>query len=228
MAHGWGVHARIGQCRATFESVRKNVWSRVEISSKTKLRIDNCLIISCLLYGAEIWELTAYQLQRLEAFHVGCLRRILRVPYVQHRTNVSLRMECNSPCVFALIRHRRLAWLGRLARMNEVRLPLRLVHAACPGVTHSHARRRWDKHIQLDLRSASQVCPSFAENRWRQTAADAQAWTDELKNMLAIDSDFITDVERRRAARNGIDEDASFRCELCNVCFCRRRTSTRT
>ena len=159
MAHGWDVHARIGQCRATFESMQKKVWSRVEISIKTKLRIYNCLIISCLLYGAEVWELTAYQLQILEAFHVGCLRRILRVPYVQHRINAFVRMACKSPCLFALIRHRRLAWLGRLARMNEDRLPLRLVHAACPGVTHSHARRRWDKHIQFDLHSASQVCP---------------------------------------------------------------------
>ena len=69
MAHGWDVHARIGQCRATFESMQKKVWSRVEISIKTKLRIYNCLIISCLLYGAEVWELTAYQLQILEAFH---------------------------------------------------------------------------------------------------------------------------------------------------------------
>ena len=139
--------------------MQKKVWSRVEISIKTKLRIYNCLIISCLLYGAEVWELTAYQLQILEAFHVGCLRRILRVPYVQHRINAFVRMACKSPCLFALIRHRRLAWLGRLARMNEDRLPLRLVHAACPGVTHSHARRRWDKHIQFDLHSASQVCP---------------------------------------------------------------------
>ena len=98
--------------------MQKKVWSRVEISIETKLCIYNCPI-SCLLYGAEIWELTAYQLQRLEAFHVGCLRRILRVPYVQHCINAFVRMECKSPCVFALIRHRRLAWLGRLARMNE-------------------------------------------------------------------------------------------------------------
>ena len=60
MAHGWDVHARIGQCRATFESLQKKVWSRVEISIKTKLRIYNCLIISCLLYGAEVWELTGF------------------------------------------------------------------------------------------------------------------------------------------------------------------------
>ena len=73
--------------------------------------------------------------------------------------------------------------------------------------------------MQFDLRSAAQVCPSFAEDRWRQTAGDTQAWTDELKKVLATSSNFVTDIERRRAARNGGDDDVSFRYELCNVCF---------
>ena len=30
---------------------------------------------------------------------------------------------------------------------------------------------------------------------------------------------YVTDIERRRAARNGGDDDVSFRYELCNVCF---------
>ena len=28
MAHGWDVHARIGQCCAKFESLQKSMWSR--------------------------------------------------------------------------------------------------------------------------------------------------------------------------------------------------------
>ena len=72
--HKVDMSRRIGKCRATFDSLRKGLWYRREISLDTKCMIYAALILSCLLYGCEVWELTAVDLQKLEAFHIGLSR----------------------------------------------------------------------------------------------------------------------------------------------------------
>ena len=58
------------------------------ISLVTKLRLYNVYILPVLLY--DTWSVTEASRQRVDAFDQWCLRRILRVTYTAHVTNVSV------------------------------------------------------------------------------------------------------------------------------------------
>ena len=63
------------------------------ISIRTKIRLRRAIVISTALYGCEAWTLSAEMERRTQAFEFRCLRRVLKVPYTEHRTNVSIREE---------------------------------------------------------------------------------------------------------------------------------------
>ena len=48
-------------------------------------------MISVFLYACESWTLDAYLEQRIAAFQMRCLRRLLGIDYRDHVTNVSVR-----------------------------------------------------------------------------------------------------------------------------------------
>jgi len=59
------------------------VWRQsIRLSLNTKLRLYNALVVSVLLYGAETWTLTKSDEQKLGAFQMSCLWRILGLTYV--------------------------------------------------------------------------------------------------------------------------------------------------
>lgn len=50
-----------------------------------------------LLYGSETWALTRALLDKVDAFDNICLRRILRIPYMDHVANAMVRLRAGSP-----------------------------------------------------------------------------------------------------------------------------------
>jgi hypothetical protein len=66
------------------------------ISIRTKIRLLRVIVISTALYGCEAWTLSAEMEKRIQAFEFRCLRRVLKVSYTEHRTNVSIREEITS------------------------------------------------------------------------------------------------------------------------------------
>ncbi len=99
-------------------------WRSRDISTCTKTRIYGSLVLSVLLYRAESWPITPFQLQRLEVFHRQCLRSILGV----HR--------CDGISMEDLLRRTQLCSVGTTIR----RLRLRWCHQPA-GPCHAHAWR---------------------------------------------------------------------------------------
>ena len=60
---------------------------------QTKLRILRACIFPIAAYGCEAWMLRKTNLIRINAFKMKCYRKILRIPWTEHRTNKSLREE---------------------------------------------------------------------------------------------------------------------------------------
>ena len=50
--------------------------SSKDLSKATKIRMDETLVLSTLLYNASTWTLKEKQKQRLAVFEIACLRRI--------------------------------------------------------------------------------------------------------------------------------------------------------
>jgi len=68
------IKRRLALARSAFATLQP-LWKSAEYSSKTKLRIFNTIVVAILLYGAEMWRITAADMNKLDAFHRKCMRK---------------------------------------------------------------------------------------------------------------------------------------------------------
>ena len=64
---------------------------------RSKVQLYHIYIQPVLLYGSETWALTRALQDKVDAFDNMCLRRILRIPYTDHVTNATVRLQAGSP-----------------------------------------------------------------------------------------------------------------------------------
>ena len=102
------------------------------------------------------WTLSKLMQRKLESFHCGCLRRILRVSYLEKATNEEIMSRSRMPQLSTMIMLKRIKWYGHIQRMEPGRLarsafdwdaPDQYVHARrAPG----GQRKTWMSQIEGD------------------------------------------------------------------------------
>ena len=115
------------------------------------LRLYNVYILPVLLYGSDTRSMTEASRQHLDAFDQWCLRRILRIQYTAHVTNVSVRSQTDQPLVSSLIQQRRLKLFGHIAR-------------AAASEDHSRALRASTDRLPVDWRHVAAAMVVAAVN----------------------------------------------------------------
>ena len=88
------IKRRIEIARSKFIELKGILTSR-EIPVSVRVQLTRTLIWSVLLYGAEAQTLNAGMVDKLEAFEMWLYRRILKISWVQKRTNEEvLQLAC--------------------------------------------------------------------------------------------------------------------------------------
>jgi len=81
-----------------------------------------CFYESCVLFVllccAETWTLLKTDVNRLQAFHMRSLQRILGIRWFDHITNLEVKDRTRLEDIEPRVRRRRLALLGHVARMQ--------------------------------------------------------------------------------------------------------------
>uniref|UniRef100_H3B0J2 C2H2-type domain-containing protein n=1 Tax=Latimeria chalumnae TaxID=7897 RepID=H3B0J2_LATCH len=70
------ISCRISKASAAFDRLMMNLWSKHEVSLKTKLSVYKAVILSVLLFSCETWMPYPWHIQKLESFHLHCLHHI--------------------------------------------------------------------------------------------------------------------------------------------------------
>ncbi len=81
VANGQGteeIRSRINLARSAVSRLQSLLWSRREISLRTKGRVYQAVVRSILLYGCETWWVRVADQRMLEVFDNDSIRRILR------------------------------------------------------------------------------------------------------------------------------------------------------
>jgi len=81
------------------------VWCNHGISTAIKVagyRMP-AAILSCLLYGCEGWTRYRHHIQKLDQFHLQCLRKIAHIRWQQHVPNTTVLRICNISGLEALL-----------------------------------------------------------------------------------------------------------------------------
>jgi len=106
----------------SFSQVSK-IWKSKKISLSVKTRLYEALVLSTLLYSAELWPVSVTQMKKLEAAHHRWQRSILGISWKVKVTNEKFREAIALPKLEDIIRCRRLTWFGHLSCMEYHRIP---------------------------------------------------------------------------------------------------------
>ena len=73
------VSMRLGRASRAFACLRSAIFHNKQLSMATKCEVYNVVVLSTLLYGAEMWTVKADNVRRMRGFHNCCIRSMLRV-----------------------------------------------------------------------------------------------------------------------------------------------------
>ena len=88
-----------------------------DISLPTKVRLVKAMVFPVVMYGCESWTLKKAELRIIDAFELGCWRRLLRVPWTAKRSSQSILKEISPGCSLeGLMLKLKLQYFGHLMR----------------------------------------------------------------------------------------------------------------
>jgi hypothetical protein len=110
------IKRRMAIARTTFLSMR-NILTSKEISLKTRIRLTKCYVWSTLHYGAETWTISKDIENKLRAFEMWMLRRILRISWKDKKSNLEvLEMAGVKRSLIETIKRRKMIYFGHILR----------------------------------------------------------------------------------------------------------------
>nr|VZI25668.1 unnamed protein product [Spirometra erinaceieuropaei] len=122
------VANRISKASQAFGRLRSTVWYRHGLQMSTKLKMYKAVILPTLLYEAETRTVYTRQARRLNQFHLGCLRRILRMNWQDRIPDTEVLERTGILSIYSMLRQMQLRWSGHLVRMDDDRLPKQLFY----------------------------------------------------------------------------------------------------
>jgi len=112
------IKRRIGIARGAFEKLASSLTSR-NLSINTRIRLARCYVWSSLLYGVETWTISNSSLQRIEAFEMWMLRRMLNISWSERKSNKEVLALSNSKrTLLSTVKGRKLRYFGHLIRRD--------------------------------------------------------------------------------------------------------------
>ena len=112
------IKRRIGIAKTAFRRM-KNLLTNSRLSVQTRVRAIKTYVWSTLLYGCETWIVSREMERRLEAMEMWCWRRMLRVGWVERRSNVSILESIQERReLLAVVRKRQMTFLGHVMRAD--------------------------------------------------------------------------------------------------------------
>ena len=158
------LSSRIGKASTAMSRLRKRVWENTMLTLSTKVLVYQACVLTTLLYGSETWTLYASQERRLNTFHMRCLRRLLGITWQERVTNEEVLSRANIPSMYAILKQRRLRWLGHVCRMDDGRIPKDILYGQLSSGTRARGRPklRYKDTCKQDLKSC-QIPPENLE-----------------------------------------------------------------
>ena len=132
---------------------------------------------STLLYASETWAFPRHQMHRLDVFQMKCLRKICKVSLKDRINNERILGWCNVAKISNIVSHRRLRWLGHLARMPDERLPKRVLFGHMDGFV-LRGKSQWVDYVREDLQIAG------LSYTWWKKSQDRAGWRAAIESLL--------------------------------------------
>ena len=148
-------------------------------SFASKFRLYKTFVTPILLYGCETWTLLADSEKRIKISETKCLEKLLRISYLEHKTNNWMRSKINSfvgprEPLLATVKRRKLAWFGHVTRHDG------LSKAILQGTLEGERRRSRQRKCWMDdttewtfLPMAELLTRASCRKDWKRVSAES-------------------------------------------------------
>ena len=182
------VEARIAQANKAMGALREYFKCK-QVSLKAKRMIYLAIPINLVLWGVESWALTESSMRKLSVFHTRSVRSILQINMteVQEKRirNEKILEMINIPTMDRLVAKRQLRWLGNVSRMEENRLPTKML--TCWNDNPRPSRRPHTTIRNSMVRSLQIIDPTISNNatlkEWFPTTQDKLSWAEQIEKL---------------------------------------------
>ena len=150
-----------------------------------KTRLYEAIVLSTLLYGADVWPLTATLTKRLDAAHHRWQSSILSISWTGRITNVEVRTRTRQQTMDNILRERRLRWLGHVICMDHQRIPQQALYWQIRGYKRGPGRPRanWRSTVNKDLQKMG-----FTWEEAEVAALDRHRWRRSVAQCVQLDA----------------------------------------
>lgn len=148
------IKVRVGQCRKVIRTLHPIIWNKT-LTKRVKRLIYKSIVEPILIYGSDVWTMTARNKMRLQAAEMEYWRRSCGLTKLDKVRNEEIRRRAEVDIdVTETIEVKQLAWYGHLNRMQEERWPKKLWKWQ-PPVRRKRGRpkARWKEAIEAAMES---------------------------------------------------------------------------
>ena len=142
-----------------------------------------------LLYGCEAWTLLAETEKRIQAFEMKCLRRLLRISYMDHKTNdyvramVYIKVGPQEP-LLATIKRRKLSWFGHITRHDSLCKTI-MQGTVEGGRRRGRQRKSWSDNVKdwTEMDTPELLVQSTDREAWKRMATSSALRTPRRQRL---------------------------------------------
>ena len=114
------VKTRLGIATTRLEGL-KTLWKCRSVTLKTKIRLLHAIITATVLYACQSWTLSQASMNRIQAFEMRCLQKLMNISFTEHRTNDSILRSVSGmigpfPRLLTRVKRLKLKWFGHVSR----------------------------------------------------------------------------------------------------------------
>ena len=179
---GSEIRTRLAKGYAVATGLQK-IWKSHDITTETKIKLWRALVWPVALYGCESWTLRKEEERRIEAFEMKCLRLIMRVSWIEKRTNEWVMEAAGvQRNLLKTVKERKMIYFGHIMRKKGTCIEKEIIQGSISGGRgRGRPRMSWLDNIKswtgLEMREMLRLTED--RKRWRNIVHDAAEPRDE-------------------------------------------------
>ena len=173
------VNTRLAKASTPSGRINRNVWNWRRILEATKIKVYQAVVLTTLLYGCETWTTYQRRINKLNHFHVTCLRRVLGITEQKHIRETEVLTRASRPTIYSILMQSQLRWAGYVIRLKDHCLPKKLLYRE---LSQSKRSQGGQKKYLKNTRKVSMKSFGVTLNCTEYLALDREKWREVIKH----------------------------------------------